>query len=103
MLRGEHHRSASRSSPAYLADHPAPRSFAELRGHSLLGKDRDPTFYATLASAGVSLKAKDFALRTDNDPAYLAAIRAGVGIGMCQAPLAAGPPRLRRLLPEIAN
>jgi|SRR5450432_2763333 len=90
------------ASEAYLADHPPPRSLSELRGHSLVGKDRDPSFYAALASVGVSLRPKDFALRTDSDPAYLAAIRAGVGIGMCQAPLAVGPPRLRRLLPKVA-
>ena len=86
---------------AYLAEHPAPRSVADLRGHALIGKDRDPSFYAALAAAGVSLKRKDFALRTDSDPAYLAAIRAGIGIGMCQVPLAIGPPRLRRLLPKV--
>jgi DNA-binding transcriptional LysR family regulator len=87
---------------AYLADHPAPRSVADLRSHSLVGKDRDRSFYAALAAAGMPLKRKDFAFRTDSDPAYLAAIRAGIGIGMCQVPLAVGPPRLRRLLPKVA-
>jgi DNA-binding transcriptional LysR family regulator len=91
------------ASEAYLADHAAPRTVADLsHGHALIGKDRDTTFFAALAAAGLSLKRKDFALRTDNDPALLAAMRAGIGIGVCQVPLAMGPPRLRRLLPKVA-
>jgi DNA-binding transcriptional LysR family regulator len=87
----------------YLADHPVPRSVADLlNGHALIGKDRDTSFLTKLAASGLALKKKDFALRTDNDAAYLAALRAGVGIGMCQVPLAAGPPILRRLLPKTS-
>lgn len=91
------------ASEAYLADHAVPRSPADLlRGHALIGKDRDTSFFAALAGAGISLKRKDFALRTDSDVAYLAAIRAGIGVGICQVPLADGPPRLRRVLPKLA-
>ena len=91
------------ASEAYLTTHSVPRSPADLlRGHAILGKDRDATFLAALAAAGLPLKRADFALRTDNDAAYIAAIRAGVGIGMCQVPLAAGHPPLRRLLPKLA-
>lgn len=88
---------------AYLKDHGVPRSSADLlRGHALIGKDRDMSFFATLASHGLPLKRKDFALRTDSDAAYLAAMRAGIGIGFCQVPLAVGPPRLQRLLPKLS-
>lgn len=88
---------------SYLADRPAPRSVADLLdGHALIGKDRDTSFFTRLATSGLALKRKDFALRTDNDAAYLAALRAGVGIGICQVPLAAGPPVLRRLLPKAS-
>jgi DNA-binding transcriptional LysR family regulator len=73
-----------------------------LRGHALIGKDRDSSFFAALAAAGLSLKRKDFALRTDSDVAYLAAMRAGIGIGICQVPLAIGPPRLQRVLPTLS-
>ncbi len=89
------------ASESYLADRTPPRSLAELRGHALVGKDRDTTFFAAIAAAGLPLKPKDFALRTDSDAAYIAAMRAGIGIGICQVPLAAGPPRLRRLLPKL--
>jgi DNA-binding transcriptional LysR family regulator len=91
------------ASEAYLADHALPRTPAELlRGHAIIGKDRDTTLLAALAAAGLPLKRKDFALRTDSDAAYIAALRAGVGVGMCQVPLAAGPPPLRRILPKLA-
>jgi DNA-binding transcriptional LysR family regulator len=90
------------ASEAYLAHHALPRSPAELlRGHAIIGKDRDTTFFAALAAAGLPLKRKDFALRTDSDAAYIAAIRAGIGVGICQVPLAAGPPPLRRMLPKL--
>jgi DNA-binding transcriptional LysR family regulator len=90
------------ASDAYLAAHSVPKTVADLARHALIGKDRDTSFFAALAAVGLSLKRKDFALRTDSDPAYLAAIRAGLGIGICQVPLAAGPPRLQRLLPKLA-
>lgn len=91
------------ASESYLADHALPRSPADLlRGHAMVGKDRDTTFYAALAAAGLPLKRRDFALRTDSDAAYIAAIRAGIGVGICQVPLAVGPPPLRRLFPKVS-
>jgi DNA-binding transcriptional LysR family regulator len=91
------------ASEAYLSDHPVPCSPADLlRGHALIGRDRDASFLGALASAGLTLRRHDFALRTDSDPAHVAAIRAGLGIGMCQVPLALGPPRLRRVLPKLS-
>jgi DNA-binding transcriptional LysR family regulator len=90
------------ASEAYLVDHPAPRSAADLaRGHALIGRDRDASFIAGLAAAGIRLTRRDFALRTDSDTAQLAAIRAGFGIGVCQVALAGRPPRLRRVLPKL--
>jgi molybdate transport repressor ModE-like protein len=92
------------ASAAYLADHAAPRSAADLlRGHALVGRDRDASsFFAALAAAGLHLKRKDFGLRTDSDPAALAAVRAGLGIGFSQVPLAARPPPLQRVLPKLS-
>ena len=91
------------ASKTYVAARGLPRTVADLtRGHALIGRDRDRTFVAALAAAGLPLKRKDFALRTDSDVAQLAAVRAGAGIGVCQVPLAAGPPPLVRVLPKIA-
>jgi DNA-binding transcriptional LysR family regulator len=87
---------------AYLADRGVPRSGADLRGHALLGRDRNTSFFPALAAAGLPLKPKDFTFRTDKDAAYLAALRAGFGIGVCHVPLAAGPPRLQRVLPKVS-
>src|SRR5260221_8266492 len=61
------------ASEDYLADHPAPRAVEALRGHALIGKDRDTSVQAALAAAGLSFRAQDFALRTDSDAASLAA------------------------------
>uniref|UniRef100_A0A0S4TRG5 Transcriptional regulator, LysR family n=1 Tax=Ralstonia solanacearum TaxID=305 RepID=A0A0S4TRG5_RALSL len=41
-----------------------------------------------------------FALRTDSDPAGLAALRAGFGIGICQVRLARRDPDLVRLFAD---
>lgn len=86
----------------YLAEHPAPRRPAGLlEGHALIGADRDQGQLRFLASYGVAARAKDFAIRTDSDGAQLAAVRAGLGIGVCQVPLARKTKGLRRVLPRI--
>lgn len=90
------------ASEAYLASREPPRSVEELSDHALIGPDRDRATLEALAAAGFPGRRGGYALRTDHDLAQLAAIRAGVGIGACQVPLAArGRPPLRRLLPEI--
>ncbi|MDR7126324.1 DNA-binding transcriptional LysR family regulator, partial [Pseudorhodobacter sp. 4114] len=42
----------------------------------------------------------DFIFRTDSDLGQLAAIRAGIGIGVCHVALAAREPDLVRVLPD---
>jgi DNA-binding transcriptional LysR family regulator len=89
------------ASEAYFKDHEEPKIPSDLlHGHSLIGRDRDSSFYESLAQLGLKLKRKDFTLRTDSDAAQLAAMRAGIGI--CQVPLAARSPKLRQVLPKIA-
>ncbi len=82
----------------YLAEHGTPASLAELQRHTVIGFDTETPFirqmqarYPTFTRAGLSLRA-------DSDLANLAAIRAGYGIGICQAPLAARDPSLVRVL-----
>lgn len=87
---------------SYLAKHPPPRSPAQLREHALVGADRERRIIDALAAAGIPTTPGDYALRTDSDLAQLAAVRAGVGIGVCQLPIAARSPELRRVLPELA-
>lgn len=87
------------ASSAYVAARGMPRSTAELKRHTLVGRDRDVDFYAALEAAGLSLARSDFAYRTDSDVGQLAAVRAGIGIGACQLPLAGD---LVRVLPKLS-
>lgn len=86
--------------PRYLRRHGTPAALDELRGHSLIGFDQEPPYVRALRPGHLPWTREQFALRTDHQLAALAAIRAGYGIGICQAPLAARTPRLVRLLPR---
>lgn len=81
----------------YAARHGVPTTLAQLRAHPIIGFDRaDP--YLTRAAGALHLDREMFALRVDNDLAALAALRAGFGLGVCQAPIAARDPDLIRVL-----
>jgi DNA-binding transcriptional LysR family regulator len=82
----------------YLARRGAPATLAELRSHTLIGFDHDTAFIRRLRQQMGDLKRDDFALRADSDLAQMAALRAGFGIGACQAAAAARAPGLVRLL-----
>ena len=84
----------------YLDRAGAPRSLAELAGLRLIGFDRDPAAVKGLDTGGIELTREIFSLRTDNDLAQLAALRAGYGVGACQIGIARRNPDLVRLLPE---
>lgn len=87
----------------YAAERSLPRSLAELtRGHRLVGADRSRAFIEALRTLGLDLSARDFALRSDSDVVQLAAVRAGLGIGVCQVPLSRAPVPLTRVLPGLA-
>jgi DNA-binding transcriptional LysR family regulator len=90
------------ASDGYLEACAPPRRLTELKNHALIGSDRDRGIHDALEAAGLSISPRDFALRTDSDLAQLAAVRAGVGIGVCQVPLARRSPHLRRVLPKLA-
>ncbi|MCX5571324.1 LysR family transcriptional regulator [Kaistia nematophila] len=83
----------------YLARRGTPGTLAELDGHALIGFDRDSPAIRALQQLGLPLSREMFSLRTDSDTAQLAAIRAGLGIGGCQSPLAARDPELVHLVP----
>ena len=72
------------AAPEYLERHPPPIDFEGLVEHRLIGFDRDFPELAKSLSVGRPITRELFAYRTDNDVAQLAAIRAGVGIGVCQ-------------------
>ncbi len=88
---------------SYLEAHPPPRSLAELpKKHALIGADRERGVIEALAHVGLTVTPRDFVLRTDDDVAQLAAVRAGVGIGVCQVALSRAPVPLVRVLPRVA-
>jgi DNA-binding transcriptional LysR family regulator len=84
----------------YLARRGTPRTEAELAGHDLIGFDTETPFIRQMRKSLGGGKRESFALRTDNDLAQLAAIRAGHGIGFCQVALARHDERLVRLMPR---
>ena len=85
----------------YLKRHGVPRDLGELVAHhTLVGFDRDTSAIRALRQTGLPITRDLFAFRTDNDFAQFEALRAGYGIGGCQAALAASDPVLVAVLPE---
>ena len=70
----------------YLEQRGTPETLADLAGHDLIGFDREtPTIRAIIQRHPEFARAA-YALRADSDLVRLAAMRAGYGIGLCQAP-----------------
>jgi DNA-binding transcriptional LysR family regulator len=84
----------------YLAAHGRPAGMGDLAQHALIGYDRETESLRALRRIGLDLRREDFAFRADSHLAQLAAIRAGVGIGVCQRPLARRDPDLVHVLPD---
>jgi DNA-binding transcriptional LysR family regulator len=82
----------------YLAAHGTPGNLAELAHHTLIGFDQETAFIRTVRKTLPALNREMFSLRTDNDLAQLALIRAGAGIGGCQVPIAKRGDTLVRVL-----
>lgn len=72
------------ATPEYVARRGLPQNFDELAEHTLIGFDRDFPALVNELSICRPITRELFALRTDNDVAQLAAMRAGFGIGACQ-------------------
>ncbi|MGN6320909.1 MAG: LysR family transcriptional regulator [Dyella sp.] len=84
----------------YVKAHGRPGTMAELAGHALIGFDRETAYIRSLRPAGVPYAREHFALRTDNDLAALAALRAGYGIAICQCGIGDRDPSLLRLFAD---
>jgi DNA-binding transcriptional LysR family regulator len=84
--------------PRYAQVHGLPRTIKELSAHPLIGFDKAPTV-RRLDKLGFTVTRDLFAYRCDSDYGQYAAIRAAVGLGVCQVPLA----RRDGLLPVLAE
>jgi DNA-binding transcriptional LysR family regulator len=88
------------AAPSYAEKYGLPHRLTDLASHSLVGSDRAQADLAIAgALAGPSEAPPRFAFRTDSHPAQLAAVRAGLGIGVVQVPV--GTRGLVRVLPEF--
>jgi DNA-binding transcriptional LysR family regulator len=92
----------------YLDTHGRPGTLADLAGHALIGFDTEQPYIRRMRPEGAPYLRENFALRTDDDLAALAALRAGFGIAIVQANLARRDSqrqslRVRRLFDHLAE
>jgi DNA-binding transcriptional LysR family regulator len=87
---------------AYLERRGVPKTLEDvIEHHLLIGEDRGATMKRALEEMLVGKDPPCFAYRTDDDLAQLAAIRAGIGVGVCQVGLASRGVDLQRVLPDF--
>jgi DNA-binding transcriptional LysR family regulator len=92
------------ASASYQARKGAPTDLEGLLAdHDLIGEDQGTSMAEAFAAATSNVRSIVFRYRTDSDIAQLAAIRAGLGIGVCQLPLGRSDPRLRQILPDFTS
>jgi DNA-binding transcriptional LysR family regulator len=72
----------------YAKRRPLPSSVAELFEHDLIGPDRNTAILGNYALDGRVLTQDSFSFRCDSEVARIAALRAGLGIGICQSAIA---------------
>ena len=86
----------------YLARRGAPGSVADLKDHTVIGFDRKDAV-ARSVDADVNAWKALFCLRTDSDLAQWLALSTGVGLGICQKPLAARHGHLDPVLADVIS
>ncbi|RUL98312.1 LysR family transcriptional regulator [Rhizobium chutanense] len=84
----------------YLERHGIPKTIADLANHRLIGFDRQTAYVRMVMKRYPVPESIKFSYRTDSNLAQLSAIRAGVGIGICQTGLARENPDLVHILPD---
>ena len=85
----------------YIERHGKPETLEELRGHKLIGFDRQTAYIRMMLKRYPMLEGISFNFRSDHSIALHNALRAGIGISFYQIPLASRDPNLAQLLPEI--
>jgi DNA-binding transcriptional LysR family regulator len=80
--------------------HGLPTSIDDLRRFPLIGFEHETAAIRAIRARGLAIERDMFSFRADSDLAQLAAIRAGLGVGVCQLGLGRRDPALVHLLPE---
>lgn len=91
------------ASHEYVVRYGEPASLADLSCHTLIGYDQGTPFVRDALECWPQFHHAKLALRTDNDLAQFALIRAGAGIGFCQVALASRTPGMVRVLPDAVS
>jgi DNA-binding transcriptional LysR family regulator len=84
----------------YIAASGMPAAVQDLAAHCLIGFDQDAHSFRSAGPSAALATRENFGFRCDSDPAQLAALRAGVGIGGCQVNIAMRTPELVPVLHE---
>jgi len=88
----------------WLARHTLPLTLQDAIGSgALIGYDRDPSLIHALRNLGIEADRNTFGFRSDSDLAQLAALRAGLGIGVSPHIIATLHPGLNRILPDFEH
>ncbi|MCA0056194.1 MULTISPECIES: LysR family transcriptional regulator [unclassified Mesorhizobium] len=89
------------ASLAYLDRCGRPREPADLLDHALIGFDRSDEMIRGFTHFGISVTRNSFRFRADNQIVLWEAVRAGIGIGLGQEPLAKRDPLVEDVLPGL--
>ncbi len=84
----------------YIEDVGAPSEVADLKRASLIGAETDTLWKRLMRAHDLDLDCGDFAFRVESPVAQLAAMRAGIGIGLVHTAIAARGPGLARVLED---
>jgi len=86
----------------YIKSRGEPKQADALFDHDLIGYDKDQHRLSGITIGSRALTPGDFAIRCDSDIAQLAALRAGLGIGICHAKIAKRDGLISILTSEIS-
>ena len=89
------------ASEEFLASHGSPASAEDLARFALVGDQGGGSFRLACDMLGVPVDGHRFVFRSDVPAARIAAIRAGIGIGLCPVFAAQRDADLVRVLPEL--
>lgn len=87
----------------YVERHGLPSTLEELQTRRIIGYDRNPMALRMNEGIGLKVTGDLFSFRCDSEPAQLAMLRAGYGIGGMQAPLAEQDPEMVPILPDLLS